>query len=118
MNMRRKTIILLLAGFCVLPVGAQTAKEQQSDYDSFKKQALKEYSDYRKECLKEYADFVRRAWKDYVEKIPWRREWLPTPVFLLGESHEQRRLAGYSPWDRKKSDQLNNFHSEGSFQFR
>jgi len=31
-----------------------------------------------------------------VGKIPWRREWLPTPVFLSGEYHEQRRLAGYS----------------------
>ena len=34
----------------------------------------------------------------------WRREWLPTPVFLAGESHEQRSLAGYSPWDHKESD--------------
>ena len=31
-------------------------------------------------------------------KIPWRREWLPTPVFLPGEFHEQRSLVGYSPW--------------------
>ena len=31
-------------------------------------------------------------------KIPWRREWQPTPVFLPGESHRQRMLAGYSPW--------------------
>ena len=33
-----------------------------------------------------------------VGKIPWRREWLPTPVFLPGEFHGQRGLAGYSPW--------------------
>ena len=32
-----------------------------------------------------------------VRKIPWRREWQPTPVFLPGESHGQRNLAGYSP---------------------
>ena len=32
-----------------------------------------------------------------VRKIPWRRAWQPTPVFLPGESHGQRRLAGYSP---------------------
>ena len=31
------------------------------------------------------------------EKIPWRREWLPTPLFLPGESHGHRNLAGYSP---------------------
>ena len=30
-------------------------------------------------------------------KIPWRREWLPTPVFLPGESHGQRSLVGYDP---------------------
>jgi len=37
-----------------------------------------------------------------VEKIPWRREWQPTPVFLPGESHGQRRLMGYSPWGHKE----------------
>ena len=40
----------------------------------------------------------------WVRKIPWRRKWQPTPVFLPGESHEQRSLAGYSPWGRKESD--------------
>ena len=30
--------------------------------------------------------------------------WQPTPVFLHGESHGQRNLAGYSPWGRKESD--------------
>ena len=39
-----------------------------------------------------------------VRKIPWRREWQPTPVFLPGESHGQRSLVGYSPWGRKESD--------------
>ena len=34
---------------------------------------------------------------------PWRQEWQPTPVFLPGEFHGQRRLAGYSPWGRKES---------------
>ena len=36
--------------------------------------------------------------------IPWRREWLPIPVFLPGEFHGQRNLVGYSPWGRKESD--------------
>ena len=36
----------------------------------------------------------------WVEKMLWRRKWQPTPVFWLGESHEQRKLAGYSPWSR------------------
>ena len=40
----------------------------------------------------------------WVGKIPWWRKWLPTPVFLAGESHGQRSLAGYSPWGHKESD--------------
>ena len=35
---------------------------------------------------------------------PWRREWLPRPVFLLGEFHRQRSLERYGPWDCKESD--------------
>ena len=42
--------------------------------------------------------------KPWVGKIPWRRKRLPTPVFVPGESHEQRSLTGYSPWGRKESD--------------
>ena len=37
-------------------------------------------------------------------RFPWRREWLPTLVFLPREFHEQRSLAGYSPWGHKESD--------------
>ena len=37
-------------------------------------------------------------------KIPWRRAWKPTPVFLPGKSHGQRSLAGDCPWGRKESD--------------
>ena len=40
----------------------------------------------------------------WVGKIPWRREWLSTPVFLPGKSHGQRSLAGYSPWGQKELD--------------
>ena len=39
-----------------------------------------------------------------VGKIPWRREWQPTSVFLPGEFPGQRSLVGYSPWGRKESD--------------
>jgi len=46
----------------------------------------------------------RPRFDPWVGKIPWRREWLPTPLFLLGEFHGQRSLAGYSPWDCKESD--------------
>ena len=33
----------------------------------------------------------------WVRKIPWRRKWQPTPVFLPGESHGQWGLVSYSP---------------------
>ena len=34
----------------------------------------------------------------------WRWEWQPTPVFMLGESHGQRKLVGYSPWGHIESN--------------
>ena len=40
----------------------------------------------------------------WVWKICWRRKWQLTPVFLPGESHGQRSLAGYHPRDHKESD--------------
>ena len=46
-------------------------------------------------------DSVSVSW---VRKIPWRRAWQPTLVFLPGESHGQRRLLGHSPWGCKKLD--------------
>ena len=46
----------------------------------------------------------RGGFYPWVGKIPWRRAWQPTPVFLPGESHGQRSLVGYSPWGHKESD--------------
>ena len=49
-------------------------------------------------CLsgKESACQCRRCrFNPWVRKIPWRRKWQPTPVFLPGESHGQRSRAGY-----------------------
>ena len=37
-------------------------------------------------------------------RCPWRRTWQPTPVFLPGEFHGQRSLAGYGPQGYKESD--------------
>ena len=45
----------------------------------------------------------RRVVDPWVRKIHWRRAWQPTPVFLPGESHEQRSPAGCSLWGRKES---------------
>ena len=40
----------------------------------------------------------------WVGRIPWRRKWQSTPVFLPGESDGQRSLVGHSPWACKESD--------------
>ena len=40
----------------------------------------------------------------WVRKIPWRRAWQPTPVFLPGESHGWGKLVGYSPRGHKELD--------------
>ena len=48
----------------------------------------------------------RPRFNPWVRKVPWRREWLPTPVFLTGESHGQRNLVGYSPWIAKSRPRL------------
>ena len=37
-----------------------------------------------------------------VRKVPWRGKRQPTPALLPGESHEERSLAGYSPWGCKE----------------
>ena len=49
-------------------------------------------------CGKESACQCRRCgFNPWVRKIPWRRKWHSTPVFLPGESHGHRSLVGYSP---------------------
>ena len=40
----------------------------------------------------------KQGFHPWVGKNPWRRKWLPTPVFLPGKSHGERNLVGYSPW--------------------
>ena len=46
----------------------------------------------------------RGRFDPWVGKIPWRSAWQPTPVFLLGGSHGQRSLLGYSPEGHKELD--------------
>ena len=46
----------------------------------------------------------RLKFHPWVRKSPWRREWLPTSVFLPREIHGQRSLVGYSPWGCEESD--------------
>ena len=40
----------------------------------------------------------------WIRKIPWKRKWQPTLVFLPGKFHGQKSLAVYSPWDHKELD--------------
>ena len=47
----------------------------------------------------------------WVGKIPWKRKWQPTPVFLPGKSHQQRSLEGYSPWGHKESEASEHTHT-------
>ena len=44
------------------------------------------------------------------QRIPWRRKWQPTPIFLPGESHGRRSLVGYSPRGRKELDTTERVH--------
>ena len=46
----------------------------------------------------------RHGFSPWVRKIPWRRAWQTTSVFLPGESHGQWSLVGYSPWGHRESD--------------
>ena len=46
----------------------------------------------------------RLGFDPWIKKISWRREWQPTPVFFPGDSHGEKSLTDYNPWDHKESD--------------
>ena len=52
---------------------------------------------------KESATMQEYGFDPWVRKIPWRREWQPTLLFLPGKFHGQRSLVGSSPWSRQES---------------
>ena len=58
----------------------------------------------RKESACQYRRCRRCGFNPWIGKMPWRREWQPTPVFLPGKCHGQRSLAGYSPCSHRESD--------------
>ena len=58
---------------------------------------------------------MRHGLDSWVRKIPWKRTWQPTPVFLIGESHGQRSLVGYSPQGRKELDMTEEYVLNDSF---
>ena len=59
---------------------------------------------------------MRHMFDPWGGKIPWRRAWQPTPVFLPGESHGQRSLEGYGPWGCKESDITERLNTLASMQ--
>ena len=56
----------------------------------------------------QFRKFKRHRFNQWVGKIPWRQ---PSPIILPGKFHEQRNLAGYSPWSRKESDTTEHTHT-------
>ena len=71
---------------------------------------------YRYACdARDHLQCRRHGFDPWVRKIPWRRTWQTSPVFLPGKSHKQRSLAGYRLWSHKElgvTEQLNNNNSK------
>ena len=57
----------------------------------------------------------RCRFNPWLRKIPRRRKWQPTPVFLPRKSHGQRSLEGYSPWGLKESDTTQQLKQQTTF---
>ena len=102
---------------CIHKISCKKCKQDNHDKEKWRR-----INNFREECLdlpdqitfelrsggtsgKEPAGqcrwYKRCGFDPWVEKIPWRRAWQPTPVFLPGESHGQRNLAGYGPQIRR-----------------
>ncbi|XP_052502665.1 tyrosyl-DNA phosphodiesterase 1 isoform X4 [Budorcas taxicolor] len=96
-----------------LPYSIQTAEKQNWLHSYFHKWSAdtsgrSNAMPHIKTYLRPSPDFSQIAWflvtSPQVRKIPWRRKWQPTPVFLPGESLGQRSLAGCSPRDHTESN--------------
>ena len=55
-------------------------------------------------------DLQETRFDPWVRKIPWRRKWQPTPLFLPRESHRWRSLADYSLWGCREADRTEQLH--------
>ena len=92
----------------VLEVSLQKEfSEKQSDM------RLPRWHDWERICL-------QWSFNPWVRKIPQRRKWQTTSVFLPGESHRQRSLMRYIPWGLKESDMTEQLSMQelDLFQFR
>ena len=62
------------------------------------------------QMVKHLSAMQKPGFNPWVGKIPWRKKWQPTPVFLPGKSHGQKSPVGYSPWGCKESDMTERLH--------
>ena len=96
-------------------VGVGSTDVGQGQVSCNRKRALIRVSPGSKDLACQYRRCKRRGFDPRVGKIPWRKAWQSTAVFLPGKSHGQRSLVGYSPWrhrvGRDRSD-LACTHSE------
>ena len=76
--------------------------------DFFLWASLHNISTYASNCI--CLQCGKPGFTPWVGKIPWRRKWQPTPVFLPGESHGRKSLVGCNPWGRKESDTIDRLH--------
>ena len=57
---------------------------------------------------------MQETWVQFlIGKIPWKRAWQPTLVFLPEKSNGQRNLAGDSAWGHKEWDTTAHMHRLG-----
>ena len=66
--------------------------------------------------VKEFTCQCRRCRRHRLDpwagKIPWRRKWLPTAVFLPGEFRGERSLVNYNPWGHEELDTMEQLSTE------
>ena len=62
------------------------------------------YGFFRASLVAQMVENLPALFQTFVRKIPWRRKWKPTPVFLPGEFHGQKSQADYGAWSCKDSD--------------
>ena len=73
---------------------------------------------WHKRWIKICLQYRTPRYNPWVRKTSWRREWLPSPVFLPGEFHGQGNLVVYIPWGRKEPDMTEPLSSSSSFTLR
>ena len=104
---RARTEVSCIAGGCFTMWATREARRplQKPSISSWASQAVLVV----KNLPLNAGDVKRRRFHPWLGKIPWRRAWQPTPVFLPGESCGQRSLAGYSPRGRTSWTQLSDW---------